>query len=265
MKLLYNNGSNHSVSFSIAEIPIVVSEDKKIEEGRLYSCFENDKGTTYLATYSENGVYEHFYIKNLGKEIDSYSNNAMMFSSTIRKSEFTTKLDKLLGGIKTKYKSEADLIERMSDIYGNFDYEFIPRRENYQDKRVALGNERIFSDFQGDGMQRALGILSTLELSADSAIFIEEIEMFQHPKALRKLAVHMIDLAKKNRIQLFITTHSHVAFVGFALDGKNSFDDEEEQKKLFRSYIVSNKDGIVGANVEYDSSKIADELYHLNN
>ncbi|MFZ2412291.1 MAG: hypothetical protein WAW23_12020, partial [Candidatus Methanoperedens sp.] len=89
----------------------------------------------------------------------------------------------------------------------------------------------------------------------------EEIEMFQHPIALKTLAKHMFDLAKKNNVQLFITTHNHDAFVGFGLE--KGLNTAKEQKNLFRSYILTNKDGIVDAKLEYNASKIADEL-HFN-
>lgn len=263
VKLNYTNDVNYSVSFTEAENEIKVKEGSIIAEGQLHSYLEIDGDITYLVAYSNKT--NHFYYKDFGEEIDEYINNADMFSSTIKKNDLTTALDKKLGKIKIKQKIEVDLNKRMTDIYKDeFDYEFIPTQENYNNKKIALthSNNRIFSDFHGDGMQRALLFLSTIELSADTAVFIEEIEMFQHPKALKRLAKHLVDLAKKNRVQLFITTHNYDAFVGLALDSCG-LNTTKEQKELFRSYIVTNEDGIVDAKVEYDPSKIANEL-HFN-
>ncbi len=264
VKLKYNNDYEYSILFSIAESEIELQEKSKIEEGQLYSCFENDKGPTYLIVYGRNKIPNQVNKLNLGKGVDRYCNNAKMFSSTIKKNELTNTLDNMLGQIKTKYKIEQDLITRMSDIYGEeFDYEFIPRIEDRKDKRVTFGNERIYSDLYGDGMQRALLILSTLELSADTAIFIEEVEIFQHPSALKRLAKHTVDLAKKNRVQLFITTHNYMdAFKAYSDElGEHGFNTAEERKKLFRSYLVTNNSGVVDAKVENNPSKYFEELY----
>ncbi|VVB85322.1 AAA ATPase domain protein [uncultured archaeon] len=265
VKLKYNPEYEYSISFSIAQDEIDEGENKKIEKGQLYSCFEGDNSIRNLTAYVKNKSPNHLVKLTVGKEIDRYSDGARIFSSTINKKELTTMLDAMLGQIKINRKKETDLINRMSDIYREeFDYEFIPRLEDRKDKRVAFGNERIFSDFHGDGMQRALLFLSALELTSDTAIFIEEIEMFQHPKALKRLAKHTVDLAMKNRIQLFITTHNYDTFVGYALDTrKNDINTVKEQEKLFRSYILTNKDGIVDAKIENDPTKIADEL-HFN-
>lgn len=225
------NNYDYSISFSTAENVIEVTKNLKIEKGALYSCFEQNNDITSLTAYNKYNTNQ-LHKLTLEKEIDKYSDGARMFSSTINKKELTTKLDNMLGQIKSNRNIEIDLISRMSNIYWEeFDYEFIPRIENQHDRRMAFGSERIFSDFYGDGMQRALLFLSAIELSVDTSVFIEEIEMFQHPKALKRLAKHSFDLAKKNRVQLFITTHNYDAFVGCALDAcKNGIITENEKK-----------------------------------
>jgi len=154
--------------------------------------------------------------------------------------ELTTELENLLGKLKLDSRLEASLTKRAEDVYSEFAYEFIPRREAPTDRRVALkqGPYRIFSDFCGDGIQRGVILLSTLKLSKDTAMFIEEVETFQHPEALQKLAKHMVELARENNVQLFITTHSfHDALNYFHY----AFENDAQRQREFRSFVVTRR------------------------
>lgn len=265
MLLTFNTGDQYSLYISIAK------ENRNgpgipVQTGMLAFHIDEGNDSWYTTSYEQQYLNKvnHMAKQFSNDEIERYSKGAKFFYSTVGKNELTSQIDSLLGKIKNKPNIEKELNEIMTDIYGEFQYEFVPRPERPEERRIAItdGGYRIFSDFHGDGAQRALSILSTLKMSTDTAIFIEDIEMFQHPKALKRLVKHTIDIAKKNRLQLFITTHSYEAYVAIALEPfKDYFNNKEEGKELFRCYMLTNNDGIVDARVENIPEKFSDELH----
>ncbi len=67
----------------------------------------------------------------------------------------------------------------------------------------------------------------------------------------------MVELAKKNNVQLFITTHSYYDALRYF---KFAFENEEDRRKNFRCYLLTNNDGIIDANVT-DVEKILRVIY----
>lgn len=260
MHLSFNTGYQYSLSISIAKENIN-GPGIPVQTGMLAFHVDVENDSWYTTSYDQQYLNKvnHMAIHFSKDEIERYSNGAIFFHSTVGKNELTSLLDSLLGKIKLRTRIEKELNKIMTDIYGEFQYEFIPRPERPEDKRIALkdGEYRIFSDFHGDGEQRALSILSTLKMSADTAIFIEEIETFQHPRALRKLAKHLIELAKKNKVQLFITTHNYHDALRFFY---HAFDNQEERDELFRCYLVSRDNGVVNVKLENNVQNIIEKL-----
>lgn len=261
MNLGFNNGYNHTVSFFITKNKIY-EENKGAEilGNELASCFKMDDNIWYSTGYRPNfdtryGFLEPSFLK---EEIRSFGKGAMIFYSTIKKDDLTVMLDNLLGQLKLNSELESDLADIIVDIYGRFDYEFIPRPENFADRRLAIkeNNSWVFSDFIGDGEQRAISILSSLKLLNDTTVFIEEIEAFQHPSTLQRLSKHLVDIAKKNRIQLFITTHS---YFNALRDFYYAFENDKERKMLFRNYVISRDNGIIDVKKKNDVHKIINE------
>ena len=63
-------------------------------------------------------------------------------------------------------------------------------------------------DVQGDGARTALRALMVLTLLEDTLFLMEEPECHQHPGSLERYAKAVATLAKEQRIQLVLTTHS---------------------------------------------------------
>lgn len=60
----------------------------------------------------------------------------------------------------------------------------------------------------GDGVQRWFYILGAIELYKNSIICIDEIDVGIHPEAQEVFCSNLIKYAKRNNVQLFITTHN---------------------------------------------------------
>jgi hypothetical protein len=193
----------------------------------------------------------------IDKEVLEYTRQCQFLPSHVRLDEVWDHLDRALGEIKLRPMLEEDFTKRVREVYGISAYEFMPMPEMLDQRRVAFREEklRIFGDFQGAGVQRGALILSLLELLHNTAMFIEEIETYQHPEALKTLIRHTIELSEKNNVQLFITTHSYFDVLRFF---KYSCKESDE----LRCYLLKRTEGVVEAErVEGRIDKILDEMY----
>jgi energy-coupling factor transporter ATP-binding protein EcfA2 len=195
----------------------------------------------------------------IDKEVLEYAERCQFLPSHVRLDELWDHLDKALGEIKRKPVLEEDFTRRMGEVYGVSAYEYVPMSEMPDQRRVAFTEERlrIFGDFQGAGVQRGGLILSLLELLHNTAMFIEEIETYQHPEALRTLIKHTIELSEKNNVQLFVTTHSYY-------DALRFFIHLCEKKDALRCYLLKRTEGIVEIErIEDKVDKILHEMYGI--
>lgn len=265
LSLEYKNGTKYSVSLFLAKEDIG-DKGTTVNEGNLAVYFEHEDEELYITQYNNtlNKLNELDHIPPSIEDIRNYNLYVTLFPSNINKKELTTILDTNLSKIKINPELEVKLTDIMNDVYHEFDYEFIPNPEDIKDRRVAFtnGSNRIYSDFHGDGTQRTLAFLSNLKLYNNTAVFIEEIEMFQHPTAIRKLAKYMVEIAKKNNIQLFISTHSYYDALRFFY---YAFEDEKERNDLFRNYVVNKNNGDIEVNKENNVQNIINELYDSTN
>ena len=173
-----------------------------------------------------------------------------------------SELESSLGEIKLQLR-DKEFGEILEKIYGKGkEWEFLPHPDSPQEKRIAFkeGERRFFlSDF-GDGFRFGLSICAKAVTLNGTAIFIEEIENHQHSGSLKQLIFALVDIARKNNIQLFITTHSN--------DVWNSIsrvvyeDDAKREKEEFRCFLVERnmKTGVVESEATDDVQKITKAL-----
>jgi len=150
----------------------------------------------------------------------------------------TSDIEATLGELKISGKDKQfGMI--LEDVYGKGkDWEFLPHRDKPSETRLAIresGRLTFFSDF-GDGLRYGLGILGSAMSSNNTAIFIEEIESHQHIGSLRKLIKNLVEISRKNGLQLFLSTHKFEVWNSLARGVY--VDDVETEKKEFRCYVV---------------------------
>lgn len=73
---------------------------------------------------------------------------------------------------------------------------------------ARLPHTSVRVDDLGDGARYALAMLMAAALAKNTILLIEEPESHQHPGGLAKAVEMLLDVAKKNGTQLFISTHS---------------------------------------------------------
>jgi predicted ATP-dependent endonuclease of OLD family len=150
--------------------------------------------------------------------------------------------------------------------------------EHFTFKPYSLGKERrrdsdrykLFStlkdialhiDDYGDGFRYAFTILTSALLFKKRALLIEEIESHQHAGSLKKLIPKLVEIAKTNNLQLFVTTHSFEVWRYFY----GAYADQPTREKDFRSFHVvrDSETGIVNVSQEYSVPKIKDDIFEI--
>jgi len=118
-----------------------------------------------------------------------------------------------------KDRKEKKVIDLLNEIYQtnletlNFGLFPPPQRRLI----AALPEQNVAVDWFGDGFRYAVNILSLGVVLQGTALLVEELETHQHPESLRMLTETLFKLAKQQKLQLFLTTHS-MELITYALN-----------------------------------------------
>ena len=134
------------------------------------------------------------------------------------------------------------LRDMVNDIYG-LEIETFNQSDFGAYNRVTAGlpDKGVAVDWLGDGLRYALNILALGMLLEGTILMVEEPESHQHPESLRKLTQTLFELAKKQNLQLFLTTHSW-ELMTYALEAA-----EEKELELAFHHLDLLQDGILEA------------------
>ena len=196
-------------------------------------------------------------------EIRQYFDRSVLIDPTI-KTDVRQIEGSYLNILKLSEEDSSDLAKRTAEIYDTKpSWEFLPHPDFSPDtpSRFAIleGNRRLFFDNFGDGLHYGLAILAIAKTRMDTALFIEEIESHQHPEAIKTLIANLLQIAKTNNLQLFITTHNDLVrnYLYYY------YTKKEERDKDFRCFhITRNTDnGEVEARIEEGIMNITEDLH----
>lgn len=144
---------------------------------------------------------------NAQKNLAFLSNVVLIDSDFVRKIE---KIEDVYWAHILKRRKDKILREILNQTYGlqieSFSF------ANYKDRQskifVMLPEISMHIDDYGDGFRYAFSILTVASQIKNTALLLEEPEVHQHEGALRQLFEALLQIAEKNKLQLFITTHS---------------------------------------------------------
>lgn len=166
--------------------------------------------------------------------------------------------------VKLSEESSSDLAKRTAGIYETEpSWEFLPHPDFSADtpSRFAIleGKRRLFFDNFGDGLHYGLAIMAVAKTRNNTALFIEEIESHQHPEAIKNLISNLLDIARINDLQLFITTHNPYVHNYLYYHYKSP---EERQKEFRCFHVIRDKDsGEVEAKIKEEILDIYEDIF----
>ncbi|MBM7518256.1 putative ATPase [Nocardioides nitrophenolicus] len=117
---------------------------------------------------------------------------------------------------------------------------------------VGTGDVTYSNFHQGAGEDATTDLVALLqEAQPNSLVLIDEVEASLHPRAQRRLMTELIDIARRRRLQLIVTTHSPYVL--------------EQLPAEARIYLRSRRDGhrevIYGVTPQYALSLMDDEQH----
>jgi AAA15 family ATPase/GTPase len=141
-----------------------------------------------------------------------------------------------MGELKLEGK-DNEFGKYLFETYGSgLEWEFLPHPDETTQYRVGFkeGKKRLFLNGIGDGIRFGMFMIASCLLAKNTTLFIEEIENNQHPESLKKLIPFLVSLSKKNKLQVFITTHNPIVWNLF----EKEFPTDAERKVNFQCYHV---------------------------
>ena len=106
-------------------------------------------------------------------------------------------------------RRDRRLCDMINDVY-SMNVEVFNQADFGRFNRITAGlpERGVAVDWLGDGLRYALNILALGMLLDGTILMVEQLETHQHPESLKKLTQTLFELAKKQNLQLFLTTHS---------------------------------------------------------
>jgi hypothetical protein len=245
------DSNNNQISATLA---IRGLDGKSSESSVVYS---SNYGTDFSFRGGSGGNLIEVFPKEEQKSASSYLRNFRFIDSSSRND--LRLIEDLLGKIKFIGK-DVDFGKFLFEIFGSgLKWEFLPHPDFPNQYRVTLieNQKRIFLNGLGDGVRFGMLIIANSMLSNDTVLFIEEIECNQHPESLKKLIPFLIEISKKNKLQLFITTHNPMVWSCF----EKGFATEAEKDSVLRVFHVK-RDSLTGyVNCILQTKKDADKFF----
>ncbi len=190
----------------------------------------NDSETLESVTYPSSSVSENNVFKPVvWLDVLSHTNVSMMMQ--------------IYSDLKRGKRMDG-LVKELSEVYPDIaGFDLVP----YPDGSLAPvsvikrdGSLLPIYAF-GDGVQRWFFLLGAMELYKNSIICIDEIDTGFHPGAQVEFNKHLAQYARKNNVQLFITTHN-IEFVDHFLDGVSELGDDYAKEARVITMREINKD-----------------------
>lgn len=189
-------GKDNNVSSSQTDCKYALKLDYEIDG----AAYQSD--ITFVKNGEDNSVKQEVHIDDKYKE----RLNCTYLNS---KFDFHTSIDGLVNVLKNK--DESFIVEALRIIEPRLQDFVLSEREVLVD--IGLP-QRIPINMMGDGARKLLAILTTIYECADGIVLIDEISNGFHYSVMDKLWTAIIGAARKNRVQVFATTHDKDSIKG---------------------------------------------------
>ena len=134
--------------------------------------------------------------------------NNVVYVSPTQHANNTLYLDSLL--------TDSDMYEQFVDIMKEFDSDFVSinsvkEEQTFSNKYVVLSKkfkEGLLLNAYGDGMKKAMLLLSAVLRAKDGILLLDEFETAIHVSVMGKVFKWIIENASKLNVQIFMTSHS---------------------------------------------------------
>jgi hypothetical protein len=205
-KITYSNPASPVLLELTREIASELLEKYRLTEPLYYDLHQNKLWNPKTGEYSPAIPEVRGYLLSKLGAVVEFLKGVMFIDSRLSVSDIELKIwSRLLDRRLDKKIVELIREEYEPNVEG---VTFKPTREGGLVLALTLTNTTVEVDALGDGARMAIMLASTLALTSNTAILIEDPEVHQHPGGLAALMRFALKLAKDRGLQLFISTHS---------------------------------------------------------
>ena len=208
---MMNTQSRISIRARFADDSMVSQEWDAVHQ-RTNLTYETSDGGGEHRDFDAGGSVENFRRSpwsNMAKQIGDDNAKYLALGHVLDPSTLRNPFLEKIWGRLFGDRRDRTVRDMVNEIYG-LDIEVFNQADFGSYNRITAGlpERSVAVDWLGDGLRYALNILALGMLLEGTILMIEEVETHQHPESLKKLTQTLFELAKKQNLQLFLTTHS---------------------------------------------------------
>lgn len=229
---LFNIKKSDTHSFNISGIVEDTQRNVcvKVVKEKIYHF---DKSRDILNNQEEidNYVYEINVDKKVEKFVlNKFSDFSFKITSPDFKVHFIQTIDHIINDIFVELLKSKEIKDKAVTLLKEFDKDivdlrYIPNENNYIPILELSSGEYLPVALYGDGLKKALTMLNAIIKAEDGILLVDEYETALHTSVMQKVFKFMVEVAKKENVQLFLTTHSLEAVDKLLYANEDMLDD----------------------------------------
>lgn len=179
----------------------------------------------------DNYIYEIINDDKVEKlELNKYSNFSFKITSPEFKVYFIQTIDHIVNDIFIELLKSKEIKDKAVVLLKEFDknivdIRYIPNEKNYIPVLELESGEYLPVALYGDGLKKALTMLNAIIKAENGVLLVDEYETALHTSIMQKVFKFMVEIAKKENVQMFLTTHSLEAVDKFLYANEEILDD----------------------------------------
>ena len=202
----------------------------KVTKERIYHLTENK---SIIGNQEEIDSYTYEISVNDKNEklvLNKYSDFSFKITSPDFKVHFIQTIDHIINDIFVELLKSKDIKDKAVALLQEFDKDitdirYIPNGNNYIPVLELSSGEYLPVALYGDGLKKALTMLNAIIKAEDGILLVDEYETALHTSIMQKVFKFMVEVAKKENVQLFLTTHSLEAVDKFLYANEDMLED----------------------------------------
>lgn len=202
----------------------------KVTKEKIYS-FNKNEGIINNQEEIDNYIYEIINDNKKEKlELNKYSDFSFKITSPDFKVQFVQTIEHIINDIFVELLKSKDIKDKAVDLLKEFDRDiidirYIPNENNYIPVLELASGEYLPVVLYGGGLRKALTMLNAIIKAENGVLLVDEYETALHTSIMKKVFKFMVEVAKKENVQMFLTTHSLEAVDKFLYANEDILDE----------------------------------------
>lgn len=202
----------------------------KVIKEKIYSLNKNE-GIINNQEEIDNYIYEIINDNKKEKlELNKYSDFSFKITSPDFKVQFVQTIEHIINDIFVELLKSKDIKDKAVDLLKEFDRDiidirYIPNENNYIPVLELASGEYLPVVLYGGGLRKALTMLNVIIKAENGVLLVDEYETALQTSIMKKVFKFMVEVAKKENVQMFLTTHSLEAVDKFLYANEDILDE----------------------------------------